>query len=126
MRFVVSPKFGPAALFSSCYGERAVDVSIPARPLSWPAPCRDALTAGGASLCYGGVMATPAGSTRLLFILCDFLRVVKAFHAVKGLLLGFTMSRQSRSPRSSPSTSISAVAKLLAKGTLFWSHRREI
>ena len=43
-----------------------------------------------------------------------------------GRLEGLTMQRQSRSPRARPSTSISAVAMLLAKGMLFWSHRREI
>ena len=34
--------------------------------------------------------------------------------AVKGLVLGLTMLRQSRSPRARPSTSISAEARLLA------------
>ena len=42
------------------------------------------------------------------------------------LCLGLTMFRQSRSPRSMPSTSISAVATLEAKGMLFWSHSREM
>ena len=46
--------------------------------------------------------------------------------AMGRLLAGLTIMRQSRSPRASPSTSISAVAMLLAKGTLFWSHSREI
>ena len=50
-----------------------------------------------AHLSAGGVArVTPAKSTRLLFIIGDFLPVVKAVQAVKGLLLGFTMSRQSR------------------------------
>ena len=39
---------------------------------------------------------------------------------------GLTISRQSKSPRDRPRTSISAVAMLLAKGTRFWSHRREM
>ena len=43
-----------------------------------------------------------------------------------GRLDGFTMYRQSRSPRARPSTSISAVAMLLANGMLFWSHSREM
>ena len=43
-----------------------------------------------------------------------------------GRVEGFTMHRQSRSPRARPSTSISAVAMLLAKGMLFWSHSREM
>ena len=43
-----------------------------------------------------------------------------------GRVEGFTMQRQSRSPRARPSTSISAVAMLLAKGMLFWSHSREM
>ena len=50
-----------------------------------------------AHLSAGGVArVTPAKSTRSLFIIGDFLPVVKAVQAVKGLLLGFTMSRQSR------------------------------
>ena len=83
-----------------------------------------------AHLSAGGVVrVTPARSTRSILILGDFSPVVKegrGIYAVNGLLLGFTISRQSKSPRSSPSTSISAVARLLAKGMLFWSHRREI
>ena len=43
-----------------------------------------------------------------------------------GRLEGLTMQRQSKSPRARPSTSASAVARLLAKGMLFWSHSREI
>ena len=43
-----------------------------------------------------------------------------------GRVEGLTMHRQSRSPRARPSTNISAVAMLLAKGMLFWSHSREI
>ncbi len=43
-----------------------------------------------------------------------------------GRVEGLTIYRQSRSPRARPRTSISAVAILLAKGMLFWSHRREI
>ena len=46
--------------------------------------------------------------------------------AIGRLEEGLTIQRQSRSPRARPSTSISAVAMLLAKGMLFWSHRREI
>ena len=38
-------------------------------------------------------------------------------------VLGRTSSRQSRSPRARPWMSISAVAALVAKGTLCWSHR---
>ena len=43
-------------------------------------------------------------------------------YAVKGLVLGLTMSRQSRSPRARPSISISAQARLVAMGMLFLSH----
>ena len=43
-----------------------------------------------------------------------------------GRLEGLTMQRQSKSPRARPSTNASAVARLLAKGMLFWSHSREI
>lgn len=43
-----------------------------------------------------------------------------------GRVEGLTIYRQSRSPRARPSTSISAVAMLLAKGMLLWSHRREM
>ena len=50
-----------------------------------------------AHLSAGGVVrVTPADSTRLSLILCDYPPVVKALYAVKGLLLGFTMSRQSQ------------------------------
>ena len=96
----------------------------------FPSPlvrCLDRLLAAtrfqpkGASLCCGGVAATPARSTRLHFIVCDLVRVVKGvrrqnredkiaktatrpsdgfpgfykeqLYAVKGLLLGLTMSR---------------------------------
>ena len=47
-------------------------------------------------------------------------------YAVKGLVLGLMISRQSRSPRSRPWMRISAVATLVAKGMLYWSHRRVI
>lgn len=40
--------------------------------------------------------------------------------------LGYIMFRQSRSPRARPWTSISAVPILVAMGTLFSSHRRQI
>ena len=40
--------------------------------------------------------------------------------------LFFIMMRQSRSPRCSPRISISAVARLVAQGTLYVSHRRSV
>ena len=59
------------------------------------------------------------------FISFDCMRWGEKSQAM-GRVEGFTMQRQSKSPRASPRTSISAVAILLAKGMLFWSHRREI
>ena len=41
-------------------------------------------------------------------------------------LLFFIMIRQSRSPRCNPRISISAVARLVAQGTLYVSHRRSV
>lgn len=40
----------------------------------------------------------------------------------RGAFLGLTISRQSRSPRARPWMSISALAALVAMGTLCWSH----
>ena len=68
-----------------------------------------------------GCRATAAASARY----CDCMRFLGKSQAI-GRVEGLTMQRQSRSPRARPSTSISAVAMLLAKGMLFWSHRREM
>ena len=57
---------------------------------------------------------------------CGICADIRKIAQAMGLVEGLTMQRQSRSPRARPSTSISAVAMLLAKGMLFWSHRREI
>jgi len=118
---------------ASCYGEGAVGVSAPARPLSFLRACRNALNQWRSSL-YGGV-------TGLLLrlhsgksygdIVCKLPQKVKNHGRfitksyAMGRGRGLTSRRQSRSPRARPSTSISAVAMLLAKGMLFWSHRRE-
>ena len=64
LRFVVPPKFkgrlpaGGATLLpsSSWYGERAVDVSIPAPPLSFHSPVPGRFQPGRPSLCGGGVI----------------------------------------------------------------------
>ena len=64
LRFVVPPKFkgrlpaGGATLLpsSSWYGERAVDVSIPAPPLSFHSPVPGRFQPGRPSLCGGGAI----------------------------------------------------------------------
>ena len=55
----------------------------------------------------------PSGAVRT-----DCMRFLSKCQAI-GRLEGLTMQRQSRSPLARPSTSISAVAMLLAKGILF-------
>ena len=83
-------------------------VSAPAPPLSFLQSGRGALS--GASLSVGPVgWSTAAASARM----------EKSCAQAMGLVEGLTMQRQSRSPRARPSTSISAVAMLLAKGMLF-------
>ena len=74
-------------------------------------------------LCGPEGQSTAAASQRDVLAYC--IRCGGKCQAI-GPLEGFIMQRQSRSPRARPSTSISAVAMLLAKGMLFWSHRREI
>ena len=53
---------------------------------------------------------------------CRSIRV--AAQERKGALPGLMASRQSRSPRLRPRISISAVARLVATGMLYWSHSR--
>ena len=98
-----------------------MDVSVPAPPLSFPRAERDAFS--NASLSEdrrAGILLRPQHGDGLYCM--RFAEKSQAMGRVEGL----TMQRQSKSPRARPSTSISAVAMLLAKGMLFWSHRREI
>ena len=100
-------------------------VSAPAPPLSFVHAGRNALSVSRPSLWgrFNGVLLR-----HLRGGVAEWRTPVACMGAgqAMGRLEGFTMQRQSRSPRARPSTSISAVAMLLAKGMLFWSHRREI
>ena len=79
---------------------------------------------GLSSLCVPGALSAMArlsasAVTELLLLrYCGISIYFSLFgstcQAVKGLLLGLTTSRQSKSPLARPSTSISAVAMLLA------------
>ena len=51
-----------------------------------------------------------------------FLLQYRSFYTVTGLMAGLMISLQSKSPRSRPWIRISAVAALVAKGMLYWSH----
>ena len=75
-----------------------------------------------APLCGAGDWGTAAASARCR---CDCMRFAGICQAM-GRLEGLTIHRQSRSPRARPRTRASAVARLLAKGMLFLSHRREM
>ena len=91
-------------------------VSAPALPLSFLRAEQDAFSKC-VPLCgsgFGVLLRLHRGAIQF--------KVSQAMGRVEGL----TMLRQSKSPRARPSTSISAVAMLLAKGMLFWSQRREI
>ena len=85
-------------------------VSTPAPPLSFARFRPKTLSAMRFSLC--------GGKWVLLRLLRGQVREKGDAYAM-GLLVGLTMQRQSKSPRARPSTSISAVAMLLAKGILF-------
>ena len=91
-------------------------VSAPAPPLSFVQAGRAALSGAPLSVgpAIGVLLRHPRG-----------MRFGEKCQAM-GRLEGLTMQRQSKSPRARPSTSASAVARLLAKGMLFWSHSREI
>ena len=102
---------------ASWYGEGAVGVSAPAPPLSFLRVRR--VTFSDVSL------SVSLRSGLLLRHLCGMLCGCKGCQAM-GRLVGLYMVRQSRSPRARPRISISAVPMLLAKGMLFWSHRREM
>ena len=97
-------------------------VSAPAPPLSFIQAEQGALSAAPLSedRCLGYCCGILAVDLRT-----DCIRFSEKCQAI-GRVEGFTMQRQSRSPRARPSTSISAVAMLLAKGMLFWSQRREM
>ena len=97
-------------------------VSAPAPPLSFIQAEQGALSAAPLSedRCLGYCCGIFAVDLRT-----DCIRFLPKCQAM-GRVEGFTMQRQSRSPRARPSTSISAVAMLLAKGMLFWSQRREM
>lgn len=70
-------------------------------------------------LCQPVLRSTAAASSR-----SDYhSRFPAVCQAIGRLLAGLTIMRQSRSPRARPRISISAVAMLLAKGTLLWSHQ---
>ncbi len=122
MRFVVPPKFKTGAVSFGLLGcgEGAAGVSAPAPPLSFVQAERGSFS-GKAPLCGSAVGVLLRHLRGVLYCM----RFVEKCQAM-GRVEGFTMQRQSRSPRARPSTSISAVAMLLAKGMLFWSHSREI
>ena len=111
---------------TSCYGEGAVDVSAPAPGPSFSVSLPwGPLNRRGPSL-SGGVAGTHARSSRCNLDITAKQAKCQAVQAEKGVRPGATLSRQSRSPRDRPMMSISAVATLVAKGTLYWSHRRVI
>ena len=97
-----------------------------------PVPYRPLTAAGGLSLSGGpGVLRRPHGGGPGIRLFCYYSTKRGQKSMGKGaqwfsLCLGLTILRQSISPRSIPSTSISAVATLEAKGMLFWSHSREM
>ena len=97
-------------------------VSAPAPPLSFVQAGRAALS--GAPLSVGPAIGVLLRHLRGAFWVDCTARRGKS--QAMGRLEGLTMQRQSKSPRARPSTSASAVARLLAKGMLFWSHSREI
>ena len=100
-------------------------VSARARGLSSPGPPAPLAAQGRCSL-FGGWAgySCPVIAPSILYCMCFWGKCQGPYFSRRFLLL--TMFRQSMSPRSMPSTSISAVATLEAKGMLFWSHRRVI
>ena len=100
-------------------------VSAPAPPLSFVQAGRAALS--GAPLSVGPAIGVLLRHLRGTCVnLCTDCMHFSGKCQAMGRLEGLTMQRQSKSPRARPSTSASAVARLLAKGMLFWSHSREI
>ena len=122
--FVVPPMFsGPLTALKPPVTGRVPWASPPPLPgrLS-PAPCRRALSTWEAPLCPAVcrlLMPVPHGAnnTTAKILSCQ---------ARNGCIPGLTTSRQSRSPRARPRISISAVARLVATGMLYWSHSRVI
>ena len=132
--------------FCSGYGERAVYVSIPAAEAVFPPVLAVNAFSHGVFLCpavSGLLMPRRRGAIDGISFseksqengaLSRMLRraaaggagSMRSGYAVKGFVLGLMISRQSKSPRSRPWMSISAVATLVAKGMLYWSHRRVI
>ena len=100
-------------------------VSARAHGLSSPGPPAPLAAQGRCSL-FGGWAgySCPVIAPSILYCMCFWGKCQGPYFSRRFLLL--TMFRQSMSPRSMPSTSISAVATLEAKGMLFWSHRRVI
>lgn len=98
----------------SCCGERPRMSPSPLLRPSSPVPCRRPLSAQRRPSLSGGVRATHAPLSRCyLLILAQKGRKVKPY-TVKGVVFGFNISLQSRSPRAKPWMSISAVPTLVA------------
>ena len=113
---VVPPTFsrrraGPLAFWC---GKGTAPVSEPAPPVSFPRACRRPLSAVGAV------------SVRRCGRYSSGVNAVMPLDQTFSGVVGRRTVRQSRSPRARPWMSISAVATLVAKGTLCWSHRLEI
>ena len=116
--FVVPPKFGNSLGISlTCAGKRA------ARPGDFGAMHLIRLLGGRPS--RGGCKSLSA--KRLSLWAAQNSRYCFRVVAVYRIdFLFFIMIRQSRSPRCNPRISISAVARLVAQGTLYVSHRRSV
>ena len=116
--FVVPPKFGNSLGISlTCAEKRA------ARPGDFGAAHLIRLLGGRPS--RGGCKSLSA--KRLSLWAAQNSRYCFRVVAVYRIdFLFFIMIRQSRSPRCSPRISISAVARLVAQGTLYVSHRRSV
>lgn len=136
--FVVPPMFsGPLTALKPPVTGRVPWTSPPPLPgrLS-SAPCRRILSAVGIPLCPAVCRySCPLNAVKTLLACGKELRLARRQNitsktrrcqAGKGALPGLTTLRQSKSPRARPMISISAVATLVAKGTLYWSHKRVI
>ncbi len=102
-------------------GKGTAAVSGPAPPLSSAPLFVAGLPACGPVLWPKGLGRTRAASLRIVVVWLCSLFCALSFrrpHRGRCLFLGWAISRQSRSPRASPWISISAVARLVAMGTL--------